>query len=103
MYAPQYPIQPRKTDTATPHVHPPEQTLSEHENNENFKTYLAGRHLAYSAIIQETQEKLNNAKRIQERNPNDTALWAITEGQIEGLQEILQLLKNSKERNEPTQ
>ena len=97
MYAPQYPIQPRSIDTATPHIHAPETTLKEHEDEQQFKTYLAGRHLAYSKVISDAHESLARVRRIQESNPHDSALRALTEGQIEGLKEILHLVENAKE------
>lgn len=102
MYTPSLPPQRNETAPRSTHLHQPDETLSEHEKSQTFKTYLAGRHLAYSAIVSDIHEKLTNARKIQERNPHDSALWAITEGQIEGLKEILTLLQNSQERNAPT-
>jgi hypothetical protein len=97
MYAPQYPIQPRKTDTPTPHVHPPETSLKDHEDNEQFKVYLTGRDSAYEHAVRNIQTWITQTKETQARNPHDSALWALTEGQLEGLKEILHVVENTRE------
>lgn len=98
MYAPQYPVKPRASSTATPHVHPSDKTLREHEDNEQFRTYLAGRTLAYSKAIADTNAGIARAQALLDKNPHDSALRALIEGQIEGAQEILEILKAARDK-----
>ena len=90
--------EPRKDSPTTPHIHPPTQTLSEHENDEQFKTYLNGRDLAYSRAISDVHLGISAAQKVLDRNPHDHALRALIEGQIEGAKEILELLKKARDK-----
>lgn len=97
MYAPQYPTKGQPPTGPTPHIHSTDTTLTDHENEQTFKTYLTGRKLVYLSIIDDIKTKIEIIQETQQRNPNDSALWALTEGQIEGLKEILNTLKKAKD------
>ena len=101
MYAPQYPVKPQASGTAIPHVHPLDKTLRDHEDDEQFKTYLAGRTLAYSRAISDVHIGIARAQELLDKNPHDSALRALIEGQLEGAQEILTLLQKAKDKDQP--
>lgn len=84
------------------HLHEQNQSLYEHENAAQFGLYLNGRATAYDAIIAETEAALAKAQEIQQTHKSDAALWALAEGQIEGLKEIrtnLRKLRNTQPNN----
>lgn len=99
MYAPSVPPSRNENTPSTTHLHQPNETLTEHEDRELFKTYLTGRKLAYNTIIADIYQNISNANKVLDRNPADPALRALITGQIEAAQEILQLLKKTKEND----
>lgn len=97
MYAPQYPTKGQTPTGPTQHLHAPTETLSEHEDATQYKTFIAGRTSAYDHAIANTKDWIARTKESKQRNPHDPALWALIEGQIEGLKEILHTLEKAKE------
>lgn len=102
MYTPSVAPPRNENPPSSTHLHGPDQTLTEHEDSQNFKTYLNGRTSAYEHVTQHIQASMNTTTAQLKRYQHDPVMRALIEGQLEGLKEILQLVKNSQERNGPT-
>lgn len=89
MYTPSLPPQRNETAPRTPHLHSPETTLSEHENEAFFQLYLKGRQSSYAQTIANATDALERAEKTQKTYKNNPHLWAYAEGQIEALKELI--------------